>query len=74
MQEFYLELKNGQCGFFDDGRFYTILSVPSVMMCTDGSIRWGDVELIFDNEDEPRVIRISEFLEHVSTIGNLTIR
>lgn len=73
-QKLYLEIKNGQHGYFDDGRYYTVLSVPSIMMCTDGSLRWGDVEVRFDDEEMPYVMRISEFMEHVVTAGNLTIR
>lgn len=72
MNKFYFDIKKGQYGFLDDGRYYKIVSVPSITMCSDGTLRYGDVELNID--DEFHTIRISEFVEHVSTIGNLTIR
>lgn len=30
--------------FLVDGRFYNIPSIPSVMMCSDGSYKYGDIE------------------------------
>lgn len=66
------ELKRGQSGFLVDGRFYYILSIPSVMMCSDGSYKYGDIEIGINNEYHE--MRISEFMENVKTIGNLDIR
>jgi hypothetical protein len=72
MNKFYFEIKKGQSGWLDDGRYYRVTSIPTITMCTDGSLRYGDVELMIDNE--PYTIRISEFVEHIKTVGNLTIR
>lgn len=69
----YVEIKEGQHGFFDDGRHYTVVSVPSITMCTNGSLRWGDVLVKFDDDEEPYIMRVSEFMEHITTAGNLTI-
>lgn len=72
MKKTYFELKCGQSGFLVDGRFYNILSIPSVMMCSDGSYKYGDIEVGINNEYHK--MRISEFMENVKTIGNLEIR
>ena len=61
----YFELKCGQSGFLVDGRFYNILSIPSVMMCSDGSYKYGDIEVGINNEYYK--MRISEFMENVKT-------
>ena len=72
MNQYYFELKCGQSGFLVDGRFYNIISIPSVMMCSDGSFKYGDIEVGINNEHY--VMRISEFIENIKTIGDLTIR
>lgn len=72
MDKFCFEIKKGKHGFLDDGRYYKVVSVPSITMCSDGTLLYGDVELNID--DEFYTIRISEFVEHVKTIGNLTIK
>lgn len=72
MSEYNFELKCGQSGWLIDGRFYNIMSIPSIMMCSDGSFKYGDIEVGINNEHY--VMRISEFVENIKTIGNLTIR
>ena len=68
----YFEIKKGQYGFLDDGRDYKVVSIPSITMCSDGTLKYGDVVLNID--DEFYTIRISEFVEHVKIIGNLAIK
>ena len=72
MNKYYFELKNGQSGFLVDGRFYKIISIPSIMFCSDGDFRYGDIEVEINNERY--VMRISEFIKNIKTIGDLTIR
>lgn len=72
MKEYYFELKCGQSGFLVDGRFYNIISIPSVMMCSNGNFKYGDIEVGINNERY--LMRISEFVENIKTIGDLTIR
>lgn len=72
MSKYNFELKCGQSGWLIDGRFYNILSIPSIMMCSDGSFKYGDIEVGINNEHY--VMRISEFIENIKTIGDLTIR
>ena len=72
MKEKYFELKYGQSGSLIDGRFYNILSIPSVMMCSDGSYKYGDIEVGINNEYYK--MRISEFIENIKTIGDLEIK
>ena len=72
MKNCYFEVKKGQCGFLTDGRYYKVISVPSIMMCSDGTLKHGDVELDIDGENY--IIRISEFIDNVKTVGNLTVR
>lgn len=72
MSKFYFDIKKGQQGYLDDGRHYEVLSVSSITMCSNGTLRYGDVELNID--DKFYTIRISEFIEHVKTVGDLTIR
>lgn len=42
------------------------------MMCSDGSYKYGDIEVDINNEYYK--MRISEFMENVKTIGDLEIR
>ena len=42
------------------------------MMCSDGSYKYGDIEVGINNEYYK--MRISEFMENIKTIGNLEIR
>ena len=72
MKKTYFELKCGQSGFLVDGRFYNILSIPSVVMCSNGRYKYGDIEIGINNEYHK--MRISEFMKNVKTIGNLEIR
>ena len=72
MGKFYFEIKEGQCGLLDDGRPFKIVSIPSIMMCTDGTLRYGDVRV--EIEEIPCTIRIAEFIDHIGIIGDLTIR
>lgn len=72
MEKYNFELKCGQSGFLIDGRFYNILSIPSIVMCSDGSYKWGDIEVGINNEYHK--MRISEFIQNIKTIGDLTIR
>ena len=74
MEKKCFELKCGQSGFFVDGRFYKIHSIPSITMCSDGGYKYGDIEIYTDDEDCEIKMSISEFVENVKTIGNLTIR
>ena len=72
MSKYNFELKCGQSGFLDDGRFFNIMSIPSIMMCSDGSFKYGDIEVGINNEHH--VMRISEFIEHIKSIGDLEIQ
>ena len=72
MNKYNFELKCGQSGFLDDGRYFNIMSIPSIMMCSDGSFKYGDIEVGIKNEHH--VMRISEFIDHIKSIGNLEIR
>lgn len=72
MGKYNFELKCGQSGFLTDGRFYNVLSIPSIVMCSDGSYKWGDIEVGINNEYYK--MRISEFIQNIKTIGDLTIR
>ena len=72
MNKYNFELKCGQSGFLDDGSFFYIMSIPSIMMCSDGSFKYGDIEVGINNEHY--VMRISEFIEHIKSIGDLEIR
>lgn len=71
MAKYYFEIKKGANGLLKDGRQFNVISIPKIMMCSDGTMRWGDVELTIDGEHN--VVRISEFIEIVQTIGDLTI-
>ena len=42
------------------------------MMCSDGTFKYGDIEVGINNEHH--VMRISEFIEHIKSIGDLEIR
>lgn len=70
-RKYYFEIKKGANGLLKDGRQFNVTSIPKIMMCSDGTMRWGDVELTINGE--PCVIRISELIENISTIGDLTI-
>ena len=72
MEKKCMELKCGQSGFFVDGRYYKIHSIPSITMCSDGSYKYGDIKVCIDDEDCE--MSISEFIENVKTIGNLSIK
>ena len=72
MNKYNFELKCGQSGFLDDGSFFYIMSIPSIMMCSDGTFKYGDIEVGINNEHH--VMRISEFIEHIKSIGDLEIR
>lgn len=72
MNKHYFEIKEGQSGLLMDGRHYEVKSIPSIMMCSDGTLRYGDVCL--NIEGVSYKIRISEFVDNVKTIGDLTLR
>ena len=72
MDKYYFELKCGASGWLDDGRFYNVLSIPSIMMCSDGTFKYGDIEVGISNEYHK--MRIDEFISHIKTIGNLTVK
>ena len=72
MNKYNFELKCGQSGILDDGRYFYIMCIPSIMMCSDGSFKYGDIEVGINNEHY--VMKISEFMEHIKSIGNLEIR
>lgn len=71
MRKFYFEIKEGQSGLLVDGRHYEVRSISSITMCSDGTLRYGDVYL--NIEGLSYKIRISEFVDNVKTIGDLTI-
>ena len=72
MNKYNFELKCGQSGFLNDGRFFNIISIPSIMMSSDGNFKYGDIEVSINNEHY--VMRISEFIECIKSIGDLEIR
>lgn len=72
MKKTYFEIKEGAHGLLDDGRRYQIIAVPTITMCSDGSFLLGDVKLSIDGSIY--TIRISEFVDHIRTIGNLVVR
>ena len=72
MSKYCFELKCGQSGFLIDGRFYNVISIPTITMCSNGNLQYGDIEVGINNERY--VMRISEFIENIKTIGDLTIR
>lgn len=72
MDKYYFELKCGVSGLLDDGRFYNVLSIPSIMMCSNGTFKYGDIEVGINNEYHK--MRIDEFISHIKTIGNLTVK
>lgn len=71
MKDKYFEIKEGQYGLWDDGRHYKVISIPSITMCSNGTLHHGDIELLLD--DEYYKLRISEFVTYIKTIGDLTI-
>lgn len=72
MDKKYFELKCGTSGWLDDGRFYNVLSIPSITMCSDGTFKYGDIEVGINNEYHK--MRIEEFISHIKSIGDLTIK
>jgi hypothetical protein len=71
MGKYYFELKKGTNGLLKDGRQFNVTSIPKIMMCSDGTMRWGDVELTIDGEHH--VVRISELIENLAAVGELTV-
>jgi len=72
MNELFFEIKEGVTGILDDGRDFCIISIPSITMSSNGALHCGDIYLVIDNE--PYMLRISEFIEHICVIGTLKIR
>lgn len=72
MEKYFFDLKCGASGWLDDGRFYNVMSIPSITMGSDGTFKYGDIKVGINNE--PYVMRIDEFISHIKTIGNLTIK
>ena len=72
MKETYFELKAGQHGLLDDGRSYTILSIPSIIMCSNGTLARGRLQL--NIEDDFYELTIEEFVDHVASVRDLKVR
>lgn len=72
MDKYCFELKCGSSGLLDDGRFYNVLSIPSILICSDGTFKYGDIEVGINNEYYK--MRIGEFISHIKTIGDLTVK
>lgn len=71
-----LNLKPAQKGTLIDGRKYEIISIPKISVNVSGVLKQGDIEIYAydDNVTEKIIMTISEFLENVSSIGNLEIK
>ena len=72
MKETYFELKAGQHGLLDDGRPYTILSIPSIIMCSNGTMKLGRIQLNIENDFYE--LTIEDFVNSVATVRDLKIR
>lgn len=67
-----LDLRFGKEGYLVDGRRFCITSIPSIMACSDGTIKYADISVQIDGVYH--TMRVDEFVKNVKTIGNLTIQ
>jgi hypothetical protein len=67
-----LDLRFGKEGYFVDGRHFCITSIPSIMACSDGTIKYADISVQIDGIYH--TMRVDEFVKNIKTIGNLTVR
>ena len=67
-----IDLQCGKEGCFIDGRRFVISSIPSVRVCSDGTIKCAELSVIIGGFYHTMLA--DEFIKDVKTIGKLTIR
>ena len=69
--KYYFELAKGKEGTLNDGRHFIIKSIPKVIACSDGTLKYGDVEVKINNK--LYWLRIKDFVDGIASFGDLNI-